>query len=82
MEKDVQRLGESSESEGEGEESGREWLSKFSTLKVPPLPMHIKPAMGPKNLISEVRANTCRVTSRLVGLEAKRRLKRLHECVP
>ena len=38
--------------------------------------------MGPKNLGLEVRANTHRMISRSAGLEVKRRLERLCECVP
>jgi len=44
-------------------------------------PKHVKPTTELKILGSEARVTTCRVTSRPVGLEVKRRLKKLHECL-
>ena len=77
-ERDAKKMRESSESEGEGDESGREWLTKFSTMKVGPQ-KHIKPVTEPKCLCLGARVTAHRVTSRPVGLEVKKRLKKLHE---
>ena len=77
-ERDVKALGESSESEGEGEESRREWLSKFSTMKVGPL-KHVKPMTELKSLGLEAKVTAHRVMSRLAGLEVKKRLEKLCE---
>jgi len=47
-ERDAKKLRESSESDGESNTSGREWLKTFSTMKVRP-PKHIKPTAGPRH---------------------------------
>jgi len=73
--RDMKNMEDSSESKGEGDESGREWLNKFSTMKVG-LPKHTKPMTELKGLSSEAKVITCRVTSRLAGVEVKRRLKK------
>ena len=58
--------------------SRREWLKKFSTMKVRP-PKHIKPMaeLGHASLGEKLTSH--RMTSRLAGLAAKKRLHRLHE---
>jgi len=43
-ERGVQKLKESSKSEEESNTSRREWLKKFSTMKVGP-PQHLKPTV-------------------------------------
>jgi len=79
--RDMKNMEDSSESKGEGDESGREWLNKFSTMKVG-LPKHTKPMTELKGLSSEAKVITCRVTSRLAGVEVKRRLKKFHKHLP
>ena len=73
----VRKLGESSKSDKQGNESGWEWLTRFSPMKVGPL-KHARPAKY-KCLDSGVKVTARRMTSRPGGLEAKKRLKRLHE---
>ena len=69
---------ESSKSEGESNTSGRKWLKKFSTMKVEP-PKHIKPAAKLRHASSGAKLTSHRTTSRVAGLEAKKKLNRLHE---
>ena len=67
-EKDAKKLRESSESDEEGNESGREWLMKFSTMKVGP-PKHVKPETETKCLLSSgARMTACRMVSRPAGV--------------
>jgi len=47
-ERDAKKPKESSESNGESNTSGREWLKTFSTMKFG-LPKHIKPVDGPRH---------------------------------
>ena len=72
------KLEESSKSNKQGEESGWEWLTRFSILKVGPL-KHAKPATKSKCLSFGEKLTVHRVMSRLAGLKAKNKLKRLCE---
>ena len=74
----MKKLRESSESEGEGDESRMEWLTKFSTMKVGP-PKHVKPTMELKCLSLGASVTSYRVKSRPAGLKVKKALKKLHE---
>src|SRR5882724_7997604 len=82
-EEDMIGSGESSESDEGRDESGRRWMARFSTLKVGP-PTGAKPMMGwmgltRKHLGSEKKVASQRRMTRMVGLEAKRKLERYCE---
>jgi len=69
----VGKLGESSESDKEGNEGRQEWLMRFSTMKVGP-PKHARPITETKHLILGVRVTACRMMSRL-DLKQRRGLR-------
>src|SRR5882724_4552687 len=80
----TKKPGNSSKSDEESRANGKEWLRSFSTMKVGP-PRHVKPTAEPKRAAELKRASlgakmtSRRTTSRLAGLEAKRRLHRLRK---
>ena len=67
----AKKLRESSESEEESNMSRKEWLKTFSTMKVRP-PRHIKHVDLPRQASLGAKLTSCRMTSRPVGLEAKK----------
>jgi len=80
----TKKLGNSSESDEESKANGKEWLRSFSMMKVGP-PRHVKPtaelkpAAEPKPASPGAKMTSRRTTSRPAGLEAKRRLHKLHK---
>jgi len=77
-ERGVKKSRERSESEEESNTSGREWLKKFSTMKVGP-PWHLKPVAELRCSSLGAKLTSHRTTSRLAGLEAQKWLNRHRE---
>ena len=68
---------ESSASYEESEERRREWLVKFSTMKVGP-PKGVRHATGQANAVED-GSTSLRRPVRMAGEEAKKRLEWYHE---
>jgi len=71
--KDTESSASDEEREESGEESGKEWLAKFSTMKVGP-PKGIRRATGRADSVENEPTSPQRPV-RMVGEEAKKRLE-------